>query len=107
VSRREEERLQDILEALAAIRRYLQDGDLTMPVVFDAVRMRFIEIGEAVKALRAETVSKEASIPWRRIAGMRDRLAHAYFDTALALMEVTVAEELDDLEAAIKRLAEA
>lgn len=106
MSRRDELRLADILEAIAAIRTYLRDGELATPIVFDAVRMRFIEIGEAVKFLAPETLDKEPAIPWRRIGGMRDRLAHSYFDTAIAIIEVTVVDELDDLETVVKRLAD-
>ncbi len=35
-------------------------------------------VGEAVKRLSDETRSAHIDIPWRLIAGMRDRLIHAY-----------------------------
>jgi len=38
------------------------------------------------------------------IAGMRDRLAHRYFESEHSIIEITVTEELDDLEGAIRRL---
>jgi len=49
VSRRDDEWLADIIEAIAAIRSHLQRGTLSDGLVFDAVRLRLIEIGEAVK----------------------------------------------------------
>jgi uncharacterized protein with HEPN domain len=34
-------------------------------------------IGEAVKNLSPELATKETAVPWRQIAGARDRLIHA------------------------------
>jgi uncharacterized protein with HEPN domain len=51
VSRRDRQRLEDISAAISAIDGHLQRGDLSDGLVFDAVRPRLIEIGEAVKAL--------------------------------------------------------
>ncbi|WP_345780121.1 HepT-like ribonuclease domain-containing protein [Ornithinimicrobium faecis] len=38
----------------------------------DAVAMRLLEIGEAVKVLSNEITATEPGIKWRDIAGMRD-----------------------------------
>lgn len=73
-------------------------------MVFDAVRVRLIEIGEAVKGLPASLLATEDDLPWAQIAGMRDRLAHRYFDTSRAILAATVAEDLPALEAAARRL---
>jgi hypothetical protein len=54
VSYRERQRLADIQAAIDAIRSHLQRGDLSDGLVFDAVRIRLLEIGEAVKALPEE-----------------------------------------------------
>ena len=54
MSRRDRQRLDDILAAINAIRAYLVRGHLSDGLVFDAVRVRLIEIGEAVKALPAD-----------------------------------------------------
>ena len=45
--RRDADRLGDILEAIVAIRSHLTRGDRSDGLVFDAVRVRLIEIGEA------------------------------------------------------------
>jgi uncharacterized protein with HEPN domain len=68
VSYRERQRLADIQAAIDAIRSHLQRGDLSDGLVFDAVRIRLLEIGEAVKALPASLLDTEPSIPWRQIA---------------------------------------
>ncbi|MDA8045003.1 MAG: DUF86 domain-containing protein [Actinomycetota bacterium] len=83
---------------------HLERGDLHDGLVFDAVRVRLIEIGEAVKALPAELLAGEPGLPWAQIAGMRDRLAHRYFDTSHAILAATVSEDLPELDAAVQRL---
>jgi len=54
VSYRERQRLADIQAAIDAIRSHMLRGGLSDGLVFDAVRIRLLEIGEAVKALPAE-----------------------------------------------------
>jgi uncharacterized protein with HEPN domain len=89
------------------IRSHLQRGDLSDGLVFDAVRIRLLEIGEAVKALPAGLLDSQPGIPWRQIARMRDHLAHRYFDTAHAILQATVDDDLPELERAVQALAEA
>jgi len=86
MSHRERQRLADIQAAIDAIRSHLQRGDLPDGLIFDAVRIRLLEIGEAVTALPAELLDSQPGIPWRQIARMRDHLAHRYFDTAHAIL---------------------
>ena len=81
MSRRDQQRLDDIQAALDAIDDHMTRGALSDGLVYDAVRVRLIEIGEAVKGLSADLLATEADLPWTQIAGMRDRLAHRYFDT--------------------------
>jgi uncharacterized protein with HEPN domain len=94
VTYRERQRLADIQAAIEAIRSHLQRGDMSDGLVFDAVRIRLLEIGEAVKALPAELLDSQPGIPWRQIARMRDHLAHRYFDTAHAILQATVDDDL-------------
>jgi uncharacterized protein with HEPN domain len=103
---RERQRLADIQAAIDAIRSHLQRGGLSDGLVFDAVRIRLLEVGEAVKALPAELLDTQPGIPWRQIARMRDHLAHRYFDTAHAILQATVDDDLPELERAVEALAE-
>jgi len=104
VSRRHDQWLEDIVEAAAAIRSHLQRGTLSDGLVFDAVRLRLIEIGEAVERISPEVLATEPDIPWEDVAGMRDGLAHRYFDTSHAIVEATVDHDLPVLEAGVLRL---
>jgi uncharacterized protein with HEPN domain len=104
VSRHDRQRLEDILAAIDAIRAHLTRGELSDSLVFDAVRVRLIEIGEAVKALPADLLANEPDLPWAQIAGMRDRLAHRYFDTSHAIVAATVEHDVPELERATRSL---
>lgn len=104
MKRYDDQRLTDIEDAVAAIRSHLTRGDLSDGLVFDAVRIRFLEIGEAVKAISPRLLATEPGIPWRSIAAMRDQLAHRYFDTEHAIISGTVANDLEPLLAAVHRL---
>ena len=104
MSRHDRQRLEDILAAIDAIRAHLTRGELSDSLVFDAVRVRLIEIGEAVKALPADLLANEPDLPWAQIAGMRDRLAHRYFDTSHAIVAATVEHDVPELERATRSL---
>ncbi len=104
MSRDDVQRLADITAAIAAIRSHVSRGELSDGLVFDAVRVRLMEIGEAVKALSMELLAHEPSIPWEEVAGLRDRLAHRYFDTSHSILQATVEHDLPELEAAVSRL---
>ena len=104
MTRRDRQRLADIVAALDAIGSHLNRGGLDDALVFDAVRVRLIEIGEAVKSLPDDLLSTEPDIPWDQIARLRDRLAHRYFDTSHRILAATVESDLPILRDAVTRL---
>lgn len=97
MSRQDEARLQDIVEAIDAIRSHLTRGDLHDGLVDDAVRVRLIEIGEAAKGIDAGILAGAPEVPWKEIARMRDHLAHRYFDTDHAIVQDVVDHDLGPL----------
>ncbi|PXY31149.1 HepT-like ribonuclease domain-containing protein [Prauserella muralis] len=106
MSRHNDQRLADILAAAAAIEDHVSRGGLDDGLVFDAVRIRLLEIGEAVKAIDRGLLAHEPDVPWVDIAAMRNHLAHRYFDTAHAIVQATITEDLPPLVAAVERLLE-
>lgn len=104
MTRRDDQRLTDILDAVNVITEHLGRGALNDGLVLDAVRVRLIEIGEAVSAIDSELLAQEPSIPWADVAAMRNRLAHRYFDTAHAVVQATVDHDLPPLVSAVQRL---
>lgn len=104
--RSDRQRLSDIVVAADAISGHLRRGGIDDGLVYDAVRVRLIEIGEAIKDTDADLLGAEPTIRWTAVARMRDRLAHRYFDTDHSIVAATVEEDLPPLVAAVKRLLE-
>jgi uncharacterized protein with HEPN domain len=48
--------------------------------------------------LSRELRAKHREIPWREIAGMRDKLIHEYFGVNLELVWVTIKNKLPELK---------
>ncbi|MGP0110299.1 MAG: hypothetical protein ACLPR9_15815 [Acidimicrobiales bacterium] len=53
----------DILDAIEAVGNHLMRGTLSDGLVFDAVRLRLIEIGEPVKRVSPEVMAAGPDIP--------------------------------------------
>lgn len=71
----------------------------------DAILRNHEIIGQAVKDYGRERLAQEEpGIPWKRVAGLRDVLAHAYLSVSLALVWEAVATEMPKLDEAIARL---
>ena len=92
------EYIKDILQECEFVRKYTQgieyedflESDLLRHAVVRALEV----IGEAVKNLPNELLEKYPQIEWKRVKGMRDRLAHAYFGVDYELLWKVVKEEL-------------
>jgi uncharacterized protein with HEPN domain len=104
VNRSDADRLDDIASAITSIRSHLQHGPISVEIVIDAVAMRLLEIGEAVKAVSTELTATEPDIPWSDIAGMRDFLAHHYFATNPEIIQLTIDKRLAPLAEAVERM---
>lgn len=81
--RRDRDFLEDIKEAIARIslytkgltyRKFLEDGKTQ-----DAVVRNFEIIGESSKNITAAFKARNPHIPWKELAGLRDKLIHFYF----------------------------
>ena len=75
--------LNDILSSIAKIERFtinMSQAELVEDErTFDAVALNLQIIGEAVKNISDDVRVAYPQIEWRKIAGLRDFIAHAYF----------------------------
>ena len=65
--------------------------------LFSACCYQIAVIGEAVKRLSSTTRSKHPEVPWKDIAGMRDRLIHGYDSVDIDELWKTATEDVPAL----------
>lgn len=103
--------LADILASCGKVKRYTQGmnfEDLQADErTYDAVIRNLQIIGEAVKNIPQEIRAKYPEIEWRKIAGLRDILAHAYFSLEAETIWDIVENKITPLLEVVQRIIEA
>ena len=102
--------LNHVVGAIAEIGSFTvdgRDGFMVDRKTQSAVIRQLEIIGEAVKNLSASLTDGEPSVPWRQIAGARNRLVHAYFNVDLDAVWAMVEQDLPKLRANVLRILEA
>ena len=101
-------RVDDILEAIARIERYVEGLTFEQfqadQKTVDAVIRNLEVIGEAVRHLASQRDSLPDAIPWADIAAMRNILIHAYFGVDLKIVWHTIVEDLSELKVQVQTL---
>lgn len=107
--------LKDILDAINDIENFVKDIDYKI-FTLDHMRrnavVRSLEIiGEASKNIPEELRNQYKNIPWKRMAGMRDKLIHGYFgvdyESVWAAVKGPIPEIKQPLEKMIKEQSDA
>jgi len=99
--------LADILEAIDKILGYTSAGKeafLSDSRSQDAVLRNVEIIGEAVRGVTEGTRAVHPEVPWREMAGMRDRVIHDYFRVDLDVVWDVVSQDLRPLREKIADL---
>lgn len=103
--------LEDMFQSMQRIEEYI--GDLKFKqfkkthIVVDAVVRNFEIIGEASKKLPADIHEKYPEIPWRKMYGLRNLIAHEYFgidyEMIWEIAKANLPKNREDLQKVIKR----
>ncbi|MBF0355091.1 MAG: DUF86 domain-containing protein [Alphaproteobacteria bacterium] len=102
MARDDKARIADILAAIADIRADTLGMDFKTfsqsPVVVRSVLYSIGVIGEAAKNISEDFRSAHSSLPWRAMAGIRDRIVHEYFRTNTRRIWDVIEDDLGPLE---------
>jgi uncharacterized protein with HEPN domain len=106
--RTDRDSLSDIQEAVRRITVYTTvmtyEAFMADTRTQDAVIRNLEIIGEATKNLSAELRAKYPDIPWKGMAGVRDRLIHHYFGVNLDIVWYIITTELPNVASRIKEI---
>lgn len=102
--------LQDILQAMDRIARFVGDRDYETfaadELLTSAVVRQLEIIGEAAKNLPQGIRERYADLPWHLMARMRDRLSHGYWTVDYEIVWRVIQEELPALRPRIEVVLE-
>ena len=100
--------LKDILKAIESIEIFVKDMSFEdfkkNDLVASAVLRKFEIIGEAVKNIPKELTQDYPDIPWKSMAGMRDRLIHFYFGVKYDLVWQTIKKEIPNIKSLVEKI---
>ena len=106
--RSDQDLLSDIQEAAQRIAIYIAgmayDAFLGDTKTQDAVIRNLEIIGEATKDLSGELRTKYPDLPWKGMAGVRDRLIHDYFGVNLDIVWRIITAELPEVVAEVEAI---
>lgn len=101
-------RIQDILDAIAAIRAYTEGMDLEKFAAdrktVDAVLRNLIVIGEAATNLPEAFGESHPNLPWADMRALRNFVVHEYFGVSDAIIWDTVQRNLPALIVPLKEI---
>ena len=101
-------RIQDILDAIAKIQRYVADVDFETfendEEVMDAVIHNLTVIGEAANHMPEEITGRHPQIPWRQMVDLRNFTVHAYWNLQPSVIWDTIQKDLPPLVESFRRI---
>jgi uncharacterized protein with HEPN domain len=94
-------RLEDIIDAISKIERYVSGMGFEMfesdERTIDAVLRNMEIIGEAARYVPTGVEDSYIEIPWSKMRGIRNVVAHEYFGVSLPIIWRTLKEDLPPL----------
>lgn len=100
--------LQDMAATILKVQKFVegvtyQEFAANEEKIFAPIRALEI-IGEAAKKIPDSIRADYADIPWRAVAGMRDKLIHEYFGVNLNMVWQTIQEDLPQIHTVVMRI---
>jgi uncharacterized protein with HEPN domain len=93
--------IEDITQAIAKIQRYTagltRESFAQDAMRIDAVIRNLEIVGEATKMIPESVRARYPSVEWKKIAGLRDILAHHYFEVDLEIIRDVLQNKLPAL----------
>lgn len=100
--------LEDIIESSERIQKYTKgmtyEKFASDNLVGDAVVRNLEIIGEAAKNIPPEIKKKHSEIEWRKVAGVRDIIAHEYFGVNTMIIWDIVKNKVPEVNKSIKKI---
>lgn len=101
--------IEDMLAAIRKIERYTSEMDRERfcqdEKTVDAVARNLEIVGEATRKLGEDFISRFPAVPWRQVAGLRNRIVHDYFGLDLEIIWQIIRYDLPALRAQLEDLA--
>jgi len=100
--------LEDIIESIEKIEKYINGMDFTVfagdDKTVDAVVRNLEIIGEASKNIPENIKAGNPEVPWHRMSGLRNVLAHEYFGIDLNIIWKIAKENLPEVIPLLKKI---
>jgi uncharacterized protein with HEPN domain len=103
-----QQRIRDILAAIAEIQKFTRGMDYETFCADDrtirAVEMNFIIIGESANHISEDFEESNSDVPWNLMSAMRNRVVHVYFSIDAKLLWETIQNDLPPLIPKLEKL---
>jgi len=100
--------VKDILDSAEAIEKFVEGMDFEKFKADDkttsAVIRKFEIIGEAAKHVPEPIRNKYPSVPWKEMAGMRDKLIHFYMGVKYELVWQTIKDVIPQIKPVLRQI---
>jgi len=100
--------MEDILDAILKVDKFIKGMDFNQfdtddKTTFAVIRALEI-IGEATKHIPDKVRENYPDVPWREMAGIRDKLIHDYFGVNAEVVWKTATKDLPELEPKVRHI---
>jgi len=100
--------VKDIVDSIQKIEQYTKGLTLEKfkkeDLIIDAVIRNFEIIGEASKNIPEKIKSQFPDVPWKEMAGMRDKVIHEYFGVDFDIVWKTIATRMTSLKKSLNNI---